>query len=469
MFKILGNKWVFVKLISTVFLFIIVLIGEVHAEEDRNALVDYVSLYNQENQPMNYKAEDNAATHYQKAIKVLLKAPQEIRYKYLHIWPGDLSKQNVQIIRQWVKSNSLALEYFTEASKKQYFWTEKKSCDGSVLGILLPDLAEIRDLMRLTCCKARLEAMDGNISNATKDIETIYRVGNHFNGPQQPVEQMLGMSVKAQAIETVLMIIQNAQIDRKERECLYHSLKKYIDDEEFIPRLLAMKLMCLDCLQRMYIFNQDGQRVMDEQSSRKQLILLRLHCQGLMMLGYVSVEQRHKSELVQMDYEKAKELLTKGLEQLERVMVLEAWQLNETMNQEQGVLQSIQESHPLLNILVIEAISLKLSAHERLRAQARALETIMSVLTFKENTGRLPLNLSELQETGLLEKLPIDPFSGKPIEYKKMDDNFTVYSYGLDFDDDGGERIGDFPFSGQNGDLVAWPAKKYEETALKRK
>ncbi len=467
MFKILGNRWVFVKLISIVFLSIIFLIGETHAEEDGNAFVDYVSLYNQKNQPMNYKADDNAATHYQKAIKVFLKAPQEIRYKYLHIWPGDLSKQNVQTIRQWVKSNSLALEYFTKASKKQYFWTEKKSFDGSVLGILLPDLAEIRDLTRLTCCRARLEAMDGSIIKAAKDIETVYRVGNHFNRPQQPVEQMLGMSVKAQAIETVLMTIQNAQIDKKERECLYHSLKKYIDDEEFIPDLLAMKLICLDCLQRMYIFNQDGQRVMDEQSSRKQLILLRLRCQGLMMLGYVSVEQRHKSELVQMDYEKAKELLTKGLEQLERVMVLEAWQLNETMNQEQGILQSIQESHPLLNILAIEAINLKFSAHERLRAQVRALDMIMSVLTFKENKGRLPLNLSELQEAGLLEKVPIDPFSGKPIEYKKLDDNFTVYSYGLDFDDDGGERK--VQFSEQNGDLVAWPVKKYEETVLKQK
>lgn len=456
-----------VKLISTVFLFITFFIGELHAEEDRNVFVDYVSLYNQKSRPKDYKVDDNAAMHYQKAIKVFLEAPQEIRLRYLHVWLGDLSKQNAQTIRQWVKSNSLALEYFTEASKKPYFWTEKKSSNGSALGILIPHLAEIRDLTHLTCCRARLEAMDGNISNATKDIETIYRVGNHFSGPRQTVEQMVGISVKAQAIETFLMIVQNTRIDRKEREYLYHSLKKYIDDEEFTPDLLAMKLMCLDCLQRMYVFNKDNQRVMDEQSSRRQLVSLRLHCHGLMMLGYVSVEQPHKSELVQMDYEKAKGLLTKGLEQLERVMALDAWQLNETMNQEQGILQSIQESHPLLNILAIEAINLKFSAHERLRAQARALDMIMSVLTFKENKGRLPLNLSELQEAGLLEKVPIDPFSSKPIEYKKLDDNFTVYSYGLDFDDDGGERK--VQFSEQNGDLVAWPTKKYEETVFKRK
>jgi hypothetical protein len=442
------------------------LIGEIRAE-DGNAFVDYVSLYNLKSRPTDYKEDDNAATHYQKAIKARLKAPQEIRYEYWHIWPGDLSKQNLQTMRQWVKSNSLALEYLTQASKKPYFWTENKSSNGSVLGILLPDLPGIKALTQLTCCRARLEAMDGSIKNAAKDIETIYRVGNHFSRHRQTVEQMVGISIKTQAIETVLMIIQNTHIDGKKREYLYNSLKKYIDDEEFTPDLFAMKLMCLDCLQRMYILNKDGQRVMDEKSSRRQLAQLNLHCLALRMLGYVSIEQHHKSELIQMDYEKAKELITEKFEQLEKLMSSEAWQLNETMNQKHGVLQSIQESHPLLNILVIEAINLKLSAYERLRAQTLALDTIMSVLTFKENKGRLPLNLSELQEAGLLEKIPMDPFSGKPIEYKKLDDNFTVYSYGFDFDDDGGVRMVDY--AGSGGDIVVWPMEKYKEPVPKQK
>jgi hypothetical protein len=84
----------------------------------------------------------------------------------------------------------------------------------------------------------------------------------------------------------------------------------------------------------------------------------------------------------------------------------------------------------------------------------------MGVLTFKENNGRLPLDLGELQKAGLLEKIPIDPFSGKPIVYKKLGDNFTVYSYGFDFEDDGGVRVVDY--NGSNGDIVVWPVKKYK-------
>jgi hypothetical protein len=278
---------------------------------------------------------------------------------------------------------------------------------------------------------------------------------------------MVGTGAKVRAIETVLTIIQDTHVDKKERECLYNSLKKYIYDEKFTPDLFAIKLMCLDCLQRMYTINKDGERVIDKKLSQRQLTSLRLHCTALAVHGINSIKQRPKSKLVKMDYEKAAELITEKLEQLEKLMPLEAWQLNETMNQKHGVLQSIQESHLLLNILVIEAINLKLSAYERLRAETRDLDTIMSVLTFKENKSRLPLNLSELQEAGLLEKVPIDPFSGKPIEYKKLDDNFTVYSYGVDFDDDGGVRMVDF--DRHNGDLVMWPVKKYKEAVPKQK
>jgi hypothetical protein len=465
MLKILGDKWKLTKLVSIVFLFTFP-VGEIYAGEDVNAFVDYVAIYNQKSQPANYKEKDNAAAYYQKAIKARVKAPQEMGYDYLRIWPGDLSKQNLQMTRQWVKSNSLALKYLTQASKKPYFWTENKSSNGSVLDILLPDLPSIKNLTKLTCCRAMLEAMDGNIINAAKDIETVYRVGNHFCWHRQIIEQFVGISFKARAIQTVLMIIQNTQVDRKGREYLYNSLKKYIDDDEVTPDLSAMKLMCLDCLQRMYILNKDGKRVIDKQSSQIQLALFRQHCTPLTFFDFDSLRQRPKSKFLKMDYEKAKELITEKVEQLEKEMSLDAWQLNEIMNQKYGVLQGIKKSHPLLNILVIEAINLKLYAYEQLRTQTLALDAIMSVLTFKENKGRLPLNLNELQEAGLLEKLPIDPFSGKPIVYKKLEDNFTIYSYGLDFDDDEGVRkVG---YDVHNGDIVVWPVEKYKEPVPKQ-
>jgi hypothetical protein len=462
MFKILGDKCVLVRLISIVFFLVIFLISEINAGEDVNSFIDYVSVYNQKSRPTNYKEADNAAMYYQKAIDARVAAPQEIGYNYWSIWPGKLSKQNLQTMRKWVRNNDLALKYFTQASKKPYFWTEKKSFNGSVLGISLPDLDGIKKMTQLTCCRAMLEAMDGNISNAAKDIETVYRVGNHFKRPQQMIEQMVGISAKVRAIETVIIIMRNTRIDKKNRERLYNSLKKYINDEKFTPDLFAMKLTCLDCLQRMYIINKKGQKVIDEQSSQTQLHLFDVHGSSISFRHYDS--RNYKP--IKMEYEKATELITEKLEQLEKLMPLEAWQLNEIKNQKNGVLQNIQESHPLLNFLVMDAIYLKFSGYERLRVYTLALNTIMNILTFEENKGRLPLDLSELQKAGLLKKMPIDTFSGKPIEYKKLDDNFTVYSYGVDFDDDGGVRIVDN--DRRKGDIVVWPQRKYKKPIPKQ-
>ena len=335
----------------------------------------------------------------------------------------------------------------------------------------MPELANMRDLMYLLCCRAKLEAIDGNAKRATRDIVAACRLGYHLTGPKTLVEQMVGASFMSHAIETTLIIIGNAQVNREEREFLHHSLRKCVADISFEPDLLIMKFMYLDCLQRMYLSNQDGQKVMDEQSSRRQLASLGLHCQGLLMLGRASIELHRKFELIKMDYDKAKALLTDGLKVLEKAMALEAWKLNDMIKQEHGAFERIQESHPFLNILAIEAINLKLAAHERLRAQTRAWDVITAVLIFKENTGSLPFSLSELQEAGLLQEILVDPFSGKPMKYKRLENNFTVYSYGLDFDDDGGihRPFGNFMFSGQDGDLVLWPVEKQERSRIFQK
>ncbi|MBA7701147.1 hypothetical protein ES703_109879 [subsurface metagenome] len=58
----------------------------------------------------------------------------------------------------------------------------------------------------------------------------------------------------------------------------------------------------------------------------------------------------------------------------------------------------------------------------------------------------------------------MDPFSNKPVVYRKMDDDFTLYSVGLNFEDDGGSRYSEYPWGGYNkGDRVFWPVEKYDE------
>jgi len=285
------------------------------------------------------------------------------------------------------------------------------------------------------------------------------------------VEQAVGTGIKSYAIKTALSIMREVEPAKKDRELLFGSLQKHIEEENFQPNLMILRFIGLDSLQRMYVLNEEGQKKLDETEARRQLAMLNLHAQGLVMLSVTFAGKHYKSEFCGISFQQSEELLLSGLEDLKKVTTLDAQQINEMINTENNVLQRIQKSHPVLNTLALTAVNMKLAVHERLRAQTHGLNMIMAVLEFKENSGRLPASLSELQNAGLLQEMPIDPFSDKPMKYKRLNGNFTVYSCGVDFDDDGGRSraFGDFMFSEQNGDLVMWPVKKHKSGVFKRK
>jgi hypothetical protein len=70
-------------------------------------------------------------------------------------------------------------------------------------------------------------------------------------------------------------------------------------------------------------------------------------------------------------------------------------------------------------------------------APLRLLMTDLAVRLYQDEQGRWPIELKELVPR-YLPALPIDPFSGEPVRYRSMGEEFLVYSVGYDGKDDGG-------------------------------
>lgn len=427
--------------------------------EDPN-LINYVSLYNNESQPQSFTEHNNAATHYQKAIDVYVEKPKGMNRNDLRIWPNELTEEKREMLKEWVKQNELALKYLIIGTKKPYLWKEVKSKDGSVLAILIPDLHIMRDLMYLLSYRAKLKAIEGDMKSATEDLMANFRFGNHLTGPKTMVEQMLGVGFQCQVMKTALMIIDNIRPSREGRDFLHNSLRSVTNNLDFKPNLLIMKFIGLDCLQRAYFINEDGYRALDDRELRKQLARLNLQSQSLVFLGREFIGKHYKAEITEISYSNAEKLLAEGIEELEQMISLKSWQLNKMINDEQSVLQKIQKSHPLLNSLALQAINIKFSAYEQLKLQILGMKTIMAILEFQENTGTLPANLNQIRSSGLLHELPIDPFSGEDMNYKKQGDDFTVFSHGLDIGDVGKRRPRMPGPNLQERNLIIWPTGK---------
>jgi hypothetical protein len=93
------------------------------------------------------------------------------------------------------------------------------------------------------------------------------------------------------------------------------------------------------------------------------------------------------------------------------------------------------------------------------KAQADALITTLALFRYKADKGRLPEKLDELVSAGYLNALPTDPFSGSSLVYKRLGDDFMLYSFSLDCDDDSGTRS-KWGAGKQGGDQVFWPVQQ---------
>lgn len=65
------------------------------------------------------------------------------------------------------------------------------------------------------------------------------------------------------------------------------------------------------------------------------------------------------------------------------------------------------------------------------------VRTALAIETYRGKYGQYPLSLKDLK-SGLGWKLPLDPYSGKDLLYRRNQSGFVVYSLGVNMKDDGG-------------------------------
>ena len=83
-------------------------------------------------------------------------------------------------------------------------------------------------------------------------------------------------------------------------------------------------------------------------------------------------------------------------------------------------------------------------------ALQRVTMTALALRLYRKENGRYPENLQQLVPK-YLPSVPIDPYDGKPLRYRKLQKGFKVWSVGGNRKDDGGVKVWDW---WRKGDLV---------------
>jgi hypothetical protein len=124
-------------------------------------------------------------------------------------------------------------------------------------------------------------------------------------------------------------------------------------------------------------------------------------------------------------------------------------------------IQRLQKQNPLIEFYS-PAIERLIRMEGRAPVDRDATIAILAVLRYEADTGQFPDTLSELVSAGYLKAVPDDTFYNGPLIYRRGDDGFILYSFGADFDDDGGtpSRWGE---GEKGGDQVFWPVQESDD------
>ena len=108
-----------------------------------------------------------------------------------------------------------------------------------------------------------------------------------------------------------------------------------------------------------------------------------------------------------------------------------------TTNWDRMMVQA-KNGYYIMTGMLLPAMEKFISKDANHRAQARTALVALAIERFRlAHNGKLPDQLSSLVPA-FLEKVPIDPYDGQPLRYKRTDKGYMVYSIGPDGVDDGG-------------------------------
>jgi len=455
--------------------------------------VNYLEKWNQISRPKNYDPNKNAAFDYAKTAESMTEFP-EILMDTDFDWVGNLPQDKLKKLQNWVASNEKNLVHVIRGAEKPYFWFELKSEDGSLWMFDYDyDLALVRDIAFLIVYKAQLEAMNGSIDVAFEDLITVLKMACQLGDSEISLVKLLGLAEEVFVYDSVLCI-------------LYYCNPSMVSIRKFGSNIRQIKPISVDDLDFKWdrshiqdfvqrIFTDDSQgngHIIPTKHTKEQMskyLFIRWFSKEPDMLrqGWLEKIREFVGEIFGIDlyaepsritiyshiiyralfgpYRKqTMKMIENDFEYFEKFKKMTLLQLKKQGIESDQDLRENRPIHLLSNFL--PAFYRYVELYRRGIITRGALIATIAILQYKNDTGRLPKSLEQLVSEGYLNELPMDIYSDKPLVYKKTGDNFILYSYGADFDDDSGTYIDDYGIyvdwgEGRNGgDKVFWPVKR---------
>jgi hypothetical protein len=437
--------------------------------------VDYLQIINEMARP-KAADEDNAWPNYEKAF-ALLAEPNEAIRQLIFRTSRSISDSNEPdvttepAVKEWLQKKEPAWQEFVKASLKPYWYKPwqyySQDSEKWLLNVVLDYLGPFRYLAVSGIWRSRIATQQGDVNQALEDCCAVIRASQHLHNNRVTImDQLAGATMAALGYKEILNITATQELTIADLKRLLGQLEQAVPGRYVLRDKEASKICFLDTVQHIFTdggpggghlvpekfiylleFTGDVGKRRSAVAKRENLFAL-YTAKGIVHAG--------RNDTIEMG--------NCVIEQFCELAELTPYERHIRGISEEQIVSAIPEnrfSFVKYYFSRFRAPNLG-KAYESFYRNSVLCEATLAVLALQHwrlEKGEFPQNLQELLDAGYLKELPMDPYSDKPLVYKRLDNSFTLYSLGADFDDDGGTPS-NWGEGDKGGDAVFWPVTK---------
>jgi len=407
--------------------------------------------------------QDKVPRNYLEALSVAVLDEWIKRYKDLPKSTLEgLSDSEYEYISPWVKQNEPAWQEFVKGSLKSYCYREvqynPKDKDRWLLNILAPHISDLRNLARLGIWHSRINLKDGKTRQALGDCLALARAGSHWQGKGSLIDQLIGLSIGAFGHEEMLHLAQVQNLSATDLKELHQQVVQIYPQGYRLINIESERLWFLDIVQ--HVFTDGGPGGGHLVPSRWPQLTGETPSASESELG-IFMPLSAAASMIHARRDDTVARFNELFDKFTEIAKMTPYQRHVRNLRSDDFVSQVPKYRYFLIDICTPAVDRASEFGYCGKASHEATVTILALKRWRLEKNAYPPTLDELLAAGYLKELPIDPYSDKPLIYRRTDDDFVLYSVGPNFTDDGGVSGKDSkgqPRSWRdNGDTVFWP------------
>lgn len=333
-----------------------------------------------------------------------------------------LGSDQFTALKQLIDRNKEALEEarpLSELSRGRYHLNYAIN----PLETLLPHTQDSRDVARLLRLDALLRAETQEMDVALEDVRAIIGVAHSIDDEPTAISQLVRIAEVNVAIKTLERILAQGSGS----DAALAKVQKRLNDEAKVPfNLIAMRA------ERAVSFDLLG-KLADGTITTSDIT----YAVPKEMKSVVT-QTPHGQAFCRYNQGLSLKMMNKAVE-ISRLPVSEQVQKWKTWENDAKLpVDSWGKLTKSLTYLLIPALGAMATAHIRINAILGCAEIMVAMERYRIKNGGWPDSLEAIPRS-ILERIPIDPYSGKPLRAIRKEDGWVVYSVGPNGEDDHGE------------------------------